>query len=224
MTYTVGFNIRSANRKTGPIPVSTTEKKTCPISCPMKAGCYAKFGPLNIHWDRLSDGRAGFRWETFIGLVKSLPINQLWRHNQAGDLPGDGINIDKKSLKQLVRANKGKKGFTYTHYLPLDSNKEAIKDSNKSGFTINLSANNLVEADKYKKMRIGPVVVVLPKTQTTNTITPNGNKVIVCPATYRSNVNCSSCGLCQKANRSVIIGFPAHGNGINNATAVANGV
>ena len=40
--------------------------------------------------------------------------------------------------------------------------------------------------------------------------TPDGRRVVVCPATYRDDVNCKSCGLCQKA-RDVIVGFPAHG-------------
>jgi len=38
-----------------------------------------------------------------------------------------------------------------------------------------------------------------------------GNKVTVCPATYKDNVTCNSCRLCQKANRSTVVGFPVHG-------------
>jgi hypothetical protein len=36
--------------------------------------------------------------------------------------------------------------------------------------------------------------------------------VVVCPATYRDDINCMRCGICQVAspNRAVI-GFPAHG-------------
>ena len=56
----------------------------------------------------------------------------------------------------------------------------------------------------------GPVVVVLPSTQTVNTVTPKGRTVIVCPATQRDNVSCATCQLCQR-QRAAIVGFPAHG-------------
>ena len=47
--------------------------------------------------------------------IAALPVNDLWRHNQAGDLPGDGELIDKPKLRQLIKANHGKRGFTYSH-------------------------------------------------------------------------------------------------------------
>jgi hypothetical protein len=54
------------------------------------------------------------------------------------------------------------------------------------------------------------VVVVLPSTTTANTTTPKGRTVVVCPATIRDDISCASCQLCQR-QRSVIVGFPAHG-------------
>ena len=45
---------RAGNRKTGPIPISLNPKATCPPSCPLRRnGCYAEYGPLGWHWDRL---------------------------------------------------------------------------------------------------------------------------------------------------------------------------
>lgn len=45
------FTLASGNKKTGPIPVSTTIDTTCPSACPLKSGgCYAKHGPLAIVW------------------------------------------------------------------------------------------------------------------------------------------------------------------------------
>jgi len=67
------------------------------------------------------------------------------------------------------------------------------------------------------------VTTVLPETQTTNTTTPKGRKVVVCPATIRDDVSCASCQLCAKM-RDAIIGFPAHGNGVRKADKVAQGV
>jgi hypothetical protein len=225
------FTRVSGNSKTGPIPVSMSPKSTCPDTCPLKAGgCYAAGGPINLHWTRLSTGKAGILWAAFLSSVKALHRGQLWRHNQAGDLPGDNVTIDRKALGQLVDANKGKRGFTYTHKPTLEgeaepstiaSNRIAISEANAMGFTVNLSADNLTEADELAKLEIGPVVTLLPATQSTNTVTPDGRKVVVCPATNRENVSCATCQLCQKVNRSHIIGFPAHGFSTKKANTIA---
>jgi len=197
--------------KTGPIPVSTSSKATCPDACPFKSGgCYAQGGPLNIHWNKITSGERGTDFEGFLAAVKKIRRGQLWRHNQAGDLAGDNNVIDTKALKALVSANRGRKGFTYTHKPMTAENMEAVRHANENGFTVNLSANNLRHADELKALNVGPVVVVLPSDQTKNTITPDGHKVVVCPAVIRDDVTCASCGLCQK-QRNAIVGFPAHG-------------
>lgn len=208
-----GFVMVSANSKTGPIPITISSKDTCPKSCPLKkengGGCYASSGRVNIAWTRLNT--EGLKFNQLLEKIKSIPNGRIFRHNVAGDLTHKDEAIDRKKLNQLVEASKGKRGFCYTHHNPsLKSNRDAIKKSNKAGFTINLSADNLSEADKFKGYNVAPVVVLLPSDQKTNTITPKGNKVIVCP-NYTHNVQCMDCGLCQKADRSVIVGFPAHG-------------
>lgn len=201
----------STNVKTGPIPVSTSSADTCPPSCPFRAkGCYAASGPLAIHWAKITSGGRGLNWQAFCDTIASLPRGQLWRHNQAGDLPGEGEYIDHNALSKLTNANKGRRGFTYTHKYGSASNREAIRSSNRNGFTINLSANNLAHADELASLKCGPIVVVLPSDQTKNTYTPAGRKVVVCPATQSDSVTCASCGLCQK-QRGAIVGFPAHG-------------
>lgn len=225
-----GLTVISHNIKTGPIPVSTTEKDSCPNSCPFKAGsCYAKGGPLNIHWNKISVKERGTNFDSFTGLVKKLNRNQLWRHNQAGDLSGLNNRIDFSNLNKLVQANKGRRGFTYTHKpvlindfkddnltrrekeILIKENQDAVSFANKNGFTINLSANNLAHADSLKALNIGPVVVVVNSEQKGNVTTPAGNKVVMCPATQRDDVTCASCGFCQKEARTAIVGFPSHG-------------
>ena len=48
----------SVNAKTGPIPVTTSSKNTCPDSCQLKGnGCYAEVGRVNIHWQKVSNGK-----------------------------------------------------------------------------------------------------------------------------------------------------------------------
>lgn len=221
----------SHNAKTGPIPVSTSEKGTCPDACPLKkSGCYATTGKVNIHWLAVTRGLRGMVWAGFVEAIKRLPRGQLWRHNQAGDLPGDNNDIDAKQLGELVAANTGKRGFTYTHKPTLNgqasgktlaTNRKAIAHANANGFTVNLSADNLGEADALASLGIGPVATLLPSTQRENTHTPQGRKVVVCPAVTREFVTCATCQLCQKVNRSVIVGFPAHGLAFRKVDAIA---
>ena len=219
------MNPKSANKKTGKMPVSTSDRGTCPDACPFKNnGCYAEGYPLKGRWDEVTNGKRGGLFSDFVNQVAALPDNILWRHNQAGDLPGDGENIDRGALLALAGANAGKRGFTFSHY-DVESNKHnraAIATANAKGFTINLSANNLDHADKLTDLDVGPVATVLPHDfDARKTTTPKGRIVAQCPATYRDDVTCKTCGLCQKQSRKVIVGFPAHGNSKRKASAVA---
>ena len=218
----------SSNEKTGPIPVSTSPSSTCPDSCPLKGNGCMVIGPFKWHWDKVSRGERGSPWETFLDELRTLPRGQLWRHNQAGDLPGDNEEILPEFLKDLVKANQGRKGFTYTHKPvlseqagPVGSNRAAIKEANAQGFTINLSANGLNHADKLAALGIGPVCTILPDQNPVNRTTPQGRKVVICPAQTRDNTTCASCGLCQRADRSVIVGFMPHGSQQKKALAIA---
>lgn len=216
---------KSANSKTGPIPVSTSEDRTCPPSCPLSNGaCYGMGGPQAMHWRKVSAGERGDEWSDFCDKVRALPSRQLWRHNVTGDLPGVGERINGADLRKLTRANKGKRGFTYTHKLPgVGANAHHIKEANANGFTVNLSANNLREADAYARMKIAPVVVVLPIDVTSNVRTPRGRLVVICPATQRDDITCATCKLCSVGGDRVIVGFPAHGSSKRKADIIARG-
>jgi hypothetical protein len=224
---TYHFTAKSRNVKTGPIPVTVSSGNTCPDACPfLKAGCYAANGPLAMHWRQVSDGTRGDSLAALCDNIAALPAGQLWRHNAAGDLPGNGDAIDGDALRRLSDANAGKRGFTYTHKPPAHGDNAAyIAAANAAGFTINLSGNNLAHADALADMAIGPVVVVqdAPNGTRADTVTPAGRKVVTCPATYRDNVNCASCGLCAVRNRKVIVGFPAHGVQRKAAAKIAQG-
>ena len=216
---------KSANAKTGPIPVSTSSAITCPSECPFNNsnGCYAGSGPLALHWAAVTRGDRGDEFADFCNKIAALPDGQLWRHNQAGDLPGNGLEIDGAALGDLVKANKGRRGFTYTHYNPSNGKNAAyIRGANDYGFTINLSANTPDHADELAALALGPVVTVLPMDQVSNTFTPGGRKIVVCPATIRDDVSCSTCKLCAVKDRGVIVGFPVHGSQHKKAARVFN--
>lgn len=152
----------------------------------------------------------------FLGYVKRIKRGSLWRHNVVGDLIHKGGHIDASFLRKLTQANKGKRGFTYTHHLPSKGDNLAlIREANDSGFTINLSANNEREALEYKALGL-PVCVVIPSDKTEN-YKLDGEQVVICPATKKGrNITCADCGLCQKRDRKCIVGFPAHGFRKNN--------
>lgn len=208
------LTLQSGNAKTGKIPVSTSTATTCPDTCPLKqGGCYAKSGPLGLHWQAVTNGKRGNSWDDFIKQIESLPAGQLWRHNQAGDLPGENLAIDVQALNQLVTANIGKRGFTYTHKPTTPENLKAIRHANQNGFTINLSANNSAHADQLIALNAGPVVTILPENSNKVGFTPAGNKIVVCPAQTNTKTSCADCKLCQRADRDYIIGFIVHGSG-----------
>ncbi len=209
MAHKYHLTPKSANAKTGPIPVSTTSADSCPSDCAMHDACYASTGPLALHWGAVSAGSRGIELFEFCQAVTSLPDGTLWRHNQAGDLPQIDGSIDPFALGQLVQANIGKRGFTYSHHRD-NASLEWIRHANAWGFRVNLSANDLPDADMLADTGAGPVVVVLPSTQSANTVTPAGRTVVICPATQRDDVTCATCQLCQR-ERSAIVGFPAHG-------------
>lgn len=211
------FTRVSSNSKTGPIPTTISDKDTCPVACPLKgSGCYAELGMVGLHWNNVSKGKHSGTWGEMIQNIYSLPKDQLWRHNVAGDLAiiqnqyGESIHPD--YADDLIQANYGRKGFTYTHHDVLNNafNAAIVRLMNQQGFTVNLSANNLENADELKALNIGPVCTIMPENCDKVTKTPAGNTVIQCPATYNDSIQCVNCGICQK-QREAIIGFPVHG-------------
>lgn len=215
----VFLSLKSGNRKTGPIPVSMTAASSCPPSCSyFGAGCYAERHIIGMHWRRLSRGE-GRTWEAFCEAVRKLPSGQLWRHNEAGDLPGKGEELSESQIVELAGAARHTKGFTYTHKLGsgLEGDEKELHFAklrylNESGVTVNLSVDRFEELDDFARWGL-PMVTVLPEDAPRVSHTKGGRKVIVCPAQVNEGTQCATCGICQ-ANRAdrAIVGFLAHGN------------
>ena len=198
----------SQNAKTGPMPVVYSSRQTCPDSCAHKgAGCYAETGPIAWQWRKVDQN--GVDLDALCESIRTIPRGSLWRYGVAGDLPGSGDSLDRDALDRIVRANKGRRGFTYTHKL---SDLDAIREATKQGFTVNVSADSVALADHYYLQGL-PVTLVIPRDAPEVTYTPEGVRVVVCPAQTRQDVTCQSCGLCAVADRRVIVGFRAHGVG-----------
>ncbi len=158
----------SQNAKTGPIPVSITERASCWPGCALyQNGCYAEAGALGFHWHRVSHRAAGGSWAEFCAQIAALRPGRLWRYAQAGDLPGHGAAIDGTLLDELVAANAGKRVIAFTHKPVLGDdpvagdNRRLIAAAVDVGFTVNLSADNPAQADHLAELGIAPIVTVL---------------------------------------------------------------
>ncbi len=217
------YSITNGNSKTGPITTTYSHKGSCPDTCRLKVvGCYAKYNHTGRHWQAVTDGttKSAVDWKTFIAQIKACST-VLWRHNVAGDLDHSNGKINKIKLRQLINANKGKRGFLYTHHLPSKHNIEAIAAANNSGLTINQSVDNPHDAaTRYKKTR-QPVVTILPVDHDGKTHHIDGVKIVVCPHSTRK-VQCYQCKLCAIPDRNFIVGFPAHGTARRKVTNIAS--
>ena len=203
----------SSNAKTGPIPTTVTSRNSCPTTCPFyEKGCYAKYGPAKIHWDHVTNGTRGSDWDALCQTISKLSRGQLWRHNVAGDLPHNDGQIDQPMLAKLAEANKGRKGWTYTHHRLTPENLAALADAKAKGFTVNLSTESVSYADALMTQYNLPAVAVVPSDQTERIYrTKSGRKVVTCPATIFDDVTCAKCGICQQADRDFVVAFSAHG-------------
>jgi hypothetical protein len=221
------LTLKSSNKKTGPMAVSTSPQSTCPDDCPLKKeGCFADSGPLKLHWDKISAGTRGVSFDDFLMQVGALPMRAEYRHNQAGDLPGQDGQIDAPKLARLAATTKRRKlrAFTYSHYNVLTNinNRLAIQHANNNGLVINLSANHISEVDTLLNLKIAPVAVIMPLNSKKITYTEQGNKIVICPAQTNEKTTCLDCMLCAKNDRSFSIGFIAHGTSAKKAAFATN--
>ena len=199
---------QSSTVKTGPIPTTYNERSTCPPSCThYRTTCYAEGYHTALAWNRADKGATVAELAAFI---RELPEGQLWRHAVAGDLWGAGEAVDAAALGEIVAANRGRRGFTYSHKKTPEAIKW-IRHANAWGFTVNLSADDAGEADTLAELNAGPVVCVVPMDTPNNTTTPAGRPITICPAQTVDYMTCAVCQLCQKADRRAIVGFRAHG-------------
>jgi len=204
------FVERSGNKKVGAIPVTYRERASCPPSCALyRKGCYGDDYHTSLAWNRAD--RSGLSTEELAEKIAALPNGQLWRGEVVGDIVGVGERVDAAALGMIVKANFGRRGFTYSH----KRSKQAIKwirHANAWGYTINLSANDAADADYLAGLQAGPVVCIVPVDTPDHSFTPAGRPIVICPAQTREYMTCAVCQLCQKVDRKSIVGFLAHGN------------
>ena len=223
----IQFVRKSSNAKTGPIPTTTSPRATCPSECPLagEGGCYAEAGYYTrLNWDKVDSGERGDTWDVFLGKIRKLPEGQLWRHNVAGDLPQTSQGtIDGPRLWDIVSANTGKRGFTYTHYAPAGDNLDYIRGANEAGFTVNISANTPEDAVRLQESTGLPVVTIVPSDYWDGTNGKRLGGIVRCPAETSDSISCATSQLCQRRDRKDIVGFTVHGTRAKAANIIAVG-
>lgn len=211
------FTPKSSNAKTGPIPVTMTERASCPDTCALKKnGCYADNFPLSLHWDRVES--TGIDEAKLIDKISALPNGQLWRHNVAGDLPSLAGLVDSNAFNRLIDAAKHTKPIIYTHHKLYPHNQKLFAHARAQGVVINASCENIGSAASAIKSGINAVCIMpLDAKPVTKLLDPNNDqelaRVVICPAQQKDSVTCASCGLCarDRVDAGVIVGFLAHG-------------
>ena len=104
----VRFTRISRNRKTGYIPVTTSEEASCPSSCPLKDKniCYAKKGKMKMTWQEVKTG-INKRWnkpfnndyDSLLKEIRRLPVGQY------GDIIKLAILLTMAIMKLLILIN-----------------------------------------------------------------------------------------------------------------------
>ena len=221
----------SDNRKTGNIPVSSTQSASCSPSCPFmvhgKPKCYGAAHFSGMQWvklDTMTEAKGNVHeWYDFVSAIAKLPLYTLWRHDEYGDLPHHDGEIDTVAVAALVHANRRKAGFTYTHHKLNAHNLDVIRRANDGGFTVNISANTVAEAVAIMREHKLPVVCILPK-NAPNVQKVDGVKVVACPHEKSpEKVKCANCRLCAIPDRACVIGFRPHSIYAGIAETIANG-
>ena len=208
------FVKKSGNKKTGFMPVTYNSRLSCPNSCIFRNnGCYADNYHTALNWDKVTSGQRGGTFKELLNNIKALKPGTIWRACVAGDIPSNSKGeMSRTYLKGITEANKGLKGYTYTHNrLDIGENISLLKTANKKGFTVNISTETEAAADNAILNSL-PAVMVVKSTETRlSWFTKNKNKILVCPA-QTNGVNCIDCQLCQHRPKQLIIAFKAHGN------------
>jgi hypothetical protein len=210
----------SGNSKTGPIPVVSADRASCPSRCPFyndgEQICYGQEFRITKKWDGIAE--KGDTWPDLVGKLRAtIRPERPWRFGIVGDLPTDASgNLDAGKLEDL-RSLRGD-GWAYTHHNVLTSeNFKTVRALHaKPGFIVNQSADTLEQAEACLDAGI-PTVMVGPANFKKPRMTERGSILTPCPASLsKGRVTCADCRLCRsgalaRTARRIIIVFPAHG-------------
>lgn len=212
---------RSANRKTGPIPVTYRTQDTCPLDCPFLpggefGGCYGTgrlFASARKYSGSLDLERA--IWKVRLGMADGA---RYLRDRVVGDVVTPDGTLDRDyvaGIAQLATEN-GLLAFGYTHAWRLFTLPDLTWLRRLTGYVMNASTETI--GDVKTALLTGLPVTIVNDDIPEGTMIA-GKRVVTCPAETRQNVTCASCGLCAKRDRTAIIRFTTHGTAVAKAQA-----
>ncbi len=209
----------SSNVKTGNVPTAWvgTTKDACLSSCkgcPMAPRAIGGDGSCYSHSGSPAIAASSIRKAAARGADRSLPAAlrsaarsaRMVRYTAIGDggRVADGV-ADR--IRATVRAA-GMALVGYTHHW-----REERVAANWRG-SLMASCDTLADADTALAAGWRAAVVV-PVDHPTRSTTPNGAKVVVCPAQVTDGkVTCNDCRLCDGSRPGPVIAFREHGNGV----------
>jgi hypothetical protein len=112
---------QTENTKLGPVSVLRAGFDTCSKVCKLKNNCfcYARSGRLSFCQPK----KDGDTWNQVVGKIQKLPDRQLIRLFDMGDLPGNGVTLDRSKCASLASSCDGLNAWGYTRYpvIPMQS-------------------------------------------------------------------------------------------------------
>ena len=221
---TVIRNVRivatSGNTKTGVMPVTYRPVTTCPTTCAFlpksqggNGGCYGTgriFALANVATD-MTDADAARK------LADAPRSAKYLRDRVVGDVVTDDGKFDLDYVQSIARAAATADliAYGYTHAWRLAHPIDVLAMS-LSSYVMNASCET--EQDVHDAVRKGFPVTIAGDDWTEGQMIA-GKRVVTCPAQTRTDVTCSSCGLCAKPHRKALVRFKIHGAAKKAATA-----
>jgi hypothetical protein len=128
----------------------------------------------------------------------------MFRLTAIGDIGRIGVEAADRIVSEIWTAGLAIVG--YTHHWREPSVADAWKGR------LMASADTVQDADRAVSEG-WRASVVLPIDAPRVSHTPDGHKIVVCPAILApKKVTCNTCRLCDASKPGPVIGFPAHGN------------
>jgi len=177
---------------------------SCPTNCSLlNNGCYAQFGNVRLQSIGTYSTEDG---KVFLRELKRIPHGAALRLHVSGDVMADG-DLDVDYLDAIILGAKERpdvKMYGYTHAWRVIDRKRFVFPEN-----LTLSAS-CEQPEEVKEARAAgwDTVIVLPY----DIKGKRFGDVVVCP-NQTVGMTCDKCRLCFKPNRSLTVGFKAHGRG-----------
>ena len=213
-------SIKTANKKTGNVAVTSASQSTCPPTCSFKGkGCYAELGPMGIQTSRLNSSSITNPVE--IAKLEANEIDKLDRMVKCRvHVVGDCADWDSASLVGAAMTRyhdrTGFPAWTYTHAwrtVPYEA-WESLNKSETNNPIVLASIEHPSQVAEAKAMGYERSAMVVNRHPSDKIYEHEGVTVRPCPAESNEKVQCSNCELCMGdtiIKRNWVIGFAVHG-------------